>query len=242
MSILVFQHESNESAGVLGEVLQRHGHRLRTIRLDRGGQADSVPTDLDDVDGIVSMGGNANVDDAKDHGWMQPEMALIKQAHEARLPVVGICLGAQLIASAMGGKVEKLEQPEVGWHPLTIGFPGTTDPVLTGITWTAPQFHLHGQQITELPPGGTPLAASKLCRMQAFKLGFTTYGFQFHFEWTLDTISELSHNGLFQQAGVASETVIAEAKHHYATYRRLGDRLCESIATYLFPIDKRQGR
>lgn len=239
MSILVFQHESNESAGVLGEVLQRHGHRLRTIRLDRG---NSMPPDLDDVDGIVSLGGHANVDEAAQHAWMQPEMSLLKQAHQAGLPVVGVCLGAQLIASAMGGKVAKMEQPEIGWHGLKISFPGTTDPILAGITWAAPQFHLHGQEITDLPAGATPLAGSKLCRTQAFKLGFTTYGFQYHFEWTLETIEALSRNGAFKQAGISGDNVMAEASQHYSTYRRLGDRLCENIATYLFPIDKRQGR
>ncbi len=239
MSILVFQHESNESAGVLGDVLQRHGHRLRTIRLDQG---NPVPTDLDDVDGIVSMGGLANVDQTSQYPWLQPEMDLIKQAHEAGLPVVGICLGAQLIATALGGKVEKMKQPEIGWHPLAVGFAGTTDPIFAGVTWHAVQFHLHGQEVTELPAGSVPLASSTLCKHQAFKVGFTTYGFQFHFEWTLQTLGQLNQDGMFNHAGVNGDVVINDAEQHYSTYRRLGDRLCENLATYLFPIDKRVGR
>lgn len=239
MSILVFQHESNEPAAILGDVLQRQGHRLRTVKLFAG---ESIPTDLDDVDGIVTMGGSANVDEVAKHSWMQPEMDLIKTAREAGLPVVGICLGAQLIAAAMGGKVEKMETPEVGWETLNVAFPGTTDPVFSGITWKAPQFHLHGQQITELPPGATPLAGSAACRTQAFKMGFNTYAFQFHFEWSQQAIAEMSRNELFASAGVTSESVLAGTKQHFSTYRRLGDRLCENIATFLFPIDKRAGR
>ena len=206
---------------MLGAMLQNHGHKLRPVALYDG---ESVPADLDGVDGILSMGGPMNVADTADHAWIEPELACLKAAHDAGLPVMGICLGAQLIAAALGGKVEAMSEPEDGWHEVTLAFPGTVDTLHAGITWKSMQVHLHGQQVTELPPGGVPLASSALCRTQAFKVGFTTYAFQYHFEWARPQIAHFTRDGHGE---------------HYDAYRRRGDRLCEQIATYLFPVDKR---
>src|SRR5690606_13233304 len=99
----------------------------------------------------------------------------LRQAHEANVPMVGICLGLQLIATALGGKVEAMPAAEVGWHTVKLAFPGTIDPIYAGIPWQHMQFHLHGQEVTALPPGATPLAASKVCKNQAVKVGLKTY-------------------------------------------------------------------
>ena len=102
MALIVFEHHPLETTGRLGTVLNQHGHKLRYVRLHRG---EAVPTDLDDVDGVIAMGGPMNVDEVEKHDWMQPEMDYLKAAHDANLPVLGICLGAQMLAHALGGKV-----------------------------------------------------------------------------------------------------------------------------------------
>ncbi|NJL31133.1 MAG: type 1 glutamine amidotransferase [Phycisphaerales bacterium] len=129
MSLLVLVHAETEGPGVLGRVLQDHGHKLRFINLY---QNLPLPPDLDNVDGLVIMGGPMNVDETAQHPWLVEEMACIKSAHQAGLPIVGICLGAQLIAAALGGEVKAMPQAEIGWHALKLAFPGTTDPLFAG--------------------------------------------------------------------------------------------------------------
>jgi len=131
-----------------------------------------------------------------------------------------------------------MDQPEAGFENVKLAFPGTIDPVLAGITWNCPQFHLHGQQITELPPGATPLAGSTRSKIQAFRVGLTTYGFQYHFEWERGEIDRFSRDDLATQAGLTTAAATGQAENHFDRYRHMGDRLCDNITMLLFPIDK----
>lgn len=240
MAILVFQHNALESPACLGQVVRDTGHRLRVLRLDAG---DALPPDLDDVDGIITLGGPMNVDQQADHPWMAREMALLAEAHGAGVPIVGICLGAQLIAAALGGKVEPMPSAEIGWHTIKLAFPGTIDPIFAGLPWQQMQFHLHGQEVTELPAGATPLAGSKLCRNQAFKVGFKTYGFQYHFEYNREQLQAAldGHEAWIGQAEGDIQTISEEIDSYYALYRHLGDRIGHNLADLLFPLEKRLG-
>ena len=240
MAILVLEHHPLETAGRLGVTLNEHGHRQRIVQLHAG---DPLPPDLDDVDGLISLGGPMNVDQTADHAWMQPEIELIRQAHEADLPVLGICLGAQLIASALGGEVAAMDEPEIGFYKLTSTFFGTTDPLHLGFPWDTMMFHAHAQQITKAPPGGTPIPLSGTARAkcQAFRVGLNTYGFQYHFEWTRRTIEMLvQEDQEFYGSGQhTTDALLRSLEAHYPLYRHLGDRLCQNLATLMFPLDKR---
>jgi GMP synthase-like glutamine amidotransferase len=234
MALLVFIHHPQEGPGILGDVLRDCGHQLREVRLfDRQG----VPPTLDDVAGIISMGGPMNVDEAAEHAWIDAEMVCLKKAHGAGLPIVGVCLGAQLIGAALGGQVAAMPKPpgpEVGFQPVRLTFPGTNDPLLAGIPWTSTQFHLHGQEVVKLPPEGVPLVSSKMCKTQAFRVGQTTYGFQYHFEWDREDLAQAAADGLVAKAGLTAQGITASIASHYDGYRRLGDRLCANIAMMLF--------
>jgi GMP synthase (glutamine-hydrolysing) len=238
MAIVVFEHHAMETSARLGQVLRDHGHRLRTVRLYAG---DTVPADLDDVDGVVSMGGPMNVDQADEHAWINEECSFIKAAHEAGLPVVGICLGAQLIAHALGGKVEKMDAPEIGWLPVSQFRPGFPDTLFGGIPWKAEQFHTHGYEVTELPPGGAMLASTERCKHQAFRVGLTTYAFQYHFEWTRRDVDGVLDQfaDWISQSGCDADAIHQETQEKYDLFRHLGDRLCESLASWLFCIEHR---
>ncbi len=235
MSLLAFEHHRDETPAVLGSILQSYGHRLRVVELDEG---DAVPVDLDDVDGIVSMGGPMNVDEVGRHPWLEPEIAYLNTAHQAGVPIVGVCLGAQLVAKALGGDVAPMDEPEVGWQNVRLAFGGTIDPIYTGIGWDTMQFHTHSRQVTQLPPDATQLAGSKMCRCQAFRVGLTTYAFQYHFEWDIQALMRVATDGLVKNAGTSTDRIIADCRTYYDDYRRLGDRLCNTIATVLFPIVK----
>lgn len=237
MSLVVFQHEKHETPARLGSILRDYGHKLRVVELYAG---QAVPTDLDDVDGVISMGGTANVEDGAKFPWIAAEMAYLKKAHEAGLPVVGVCLGAQLIAAALGGTVAAMAAPEVGWGGVRLGFPGTIETIYQGVPWDTMQFHLHGQEVTQLPPGATPLSGTKACKTQSFKVGMRTFGFQYHFEWTDKDLEAAVRDPLVTKAGASPDAILADSEKHYDNYRRLGDRLCETLAMVLFPLDKRQ--
>lgn len=238
MAILVFQHHRLETPACLGQALRDHGHRLRIVELHEG---QPLPPDLDDVDGLISMGGPANVDETDKHPWIEGECALIKQAHAQGLPVVGICLGAQLLAKALGGGVGPMEKAEIGFGPIKAGFPGTIDPLHAGIPWTWNVLHLHGQQVKELPAKAVPMYGSAACRTQSFKAGLRAYGFQYHFEWTreqIDAVLAENSNWLSEQ-GIDAGSIKADLDAGYDLHRQLGDKLCNNIVNLLFPIDKR---
>jgi GMP synthase-like glutamine amidotransferase len=236
MSLIVFQHHPRETASLIGAVMQNHGHRLRYVQVHAG---EPVPPDLDEVDGVISMGGPQNVDQTDEHAWLGDEMAYLKAAHDAGLPIIGICLGAQLLAAALGGKVEPMDALEVGWGEVTLAFPGTIDPLYAGITWKSMQFHMHGRQITQLPPGAAPLASSAQCRTQAFKAGYRSYGFQYHFEWDRKQLEHFAHGDLVRKAGANSDEIVRQIDQHYDGYRRRAERLCERMALMLMPIEQR---
>lgn len=217
--------------------LRDHGLRLDVRRLDlpepRGGW---VPTDLDNVHGVISMGGPQNVGES--HPWMEREMAFLKAAHDANLPVIGICLGAQLIAAALGGTVEKLPQPEVGFHTVDLTIPAQTEQLLAGVPWTHMQFHSHAYGITKLPAGATLLASSAGCTVQAFKAGLRTIGFQFHPECDRAMIErfEQGAGSLSSAVGLDAGELVRQMDKHYAQYARVSNRIALNLATLCFPF------
>jgi len=240
MAILIIEHADIDSSQRLGETLRDHGHKLDVRRVHTG---DALPVDLDNVDGLISMGGPQDTDQVDQHPWMAREIELIKQAHETKIPVLGVCLGAQLIAVALGGEVQRMAKPELGMAKTTLSFFGTTDPILSGIPWNSTQMHAHGCEVTKCPPNGTPapLVSSAGCKAQAFRVGLTTYGFQYHFEWNKKRCLEIIDKSpsWVQSIGVSSDELKQAIETHYDLYRHLGDRLCKNIADLLFPLDKR---
>jgi len=240
MSIVVLLHDPNDPPARLGSCLRDHGHELDCRLLHEG---DALPGDLDNVDGVLVMGGSMNVDDEDEYHWLQDEKVFIKQAIDAELPTVGLCLGSQLIADAMGGTVEKMDTPEVGFHNVKLAFPGTVDPILAGVPWDVVQFHAHGYQVTALPPGATPLAGSQACRTQAFCIGSPAYvyAFQYHFEWSKKDITTWldSATDWLSENNIDTDAVKSSLDEHYDLYKHMGDRHCKRIADLLYKIDKR---
>lgn len=243
MSILVLQHCATCGPGRLGMTLRDHGVRLDVRRPDQH-EVDTprgLPGDLDGVDGLIILGGPQNVTDIAQYPWMQQEAAYIKRCHEATLPIVGICLGAQLIAHALGGKVEARSKPQVGFDEVQITPAGQVEPVLGGIAWRHPQFFSCGQEIKQLPPGATLLAGSGATPVQAFKAGVRTFGFAYHFECDRPLLDALigASTSMLSGAGVAEGYLAASIDQHYPTYARLSDRLSLNLATLCFPVMRR---
>jgi GMP synthase (glutamine-hydrolysing) len=251
MAIIVFQHTPSEGPGRLGLTLRDHGRKLDIRRLDLPVGAPSaggvglrnqhIPTDFDEVEGIITLGGGMMVGDPLP--WMQPELEFLAEAHKRKVPLIGICLGAQMIAKAIGGEVGPMATPpgpEWGMAPVKQNPVANTDIILAGVPWTTWQMHAHGWEIKSLPPGAAALQFSDKCKVQSFRAGLRTYAFQYHFECDLPLIAELLNCGCAQitEAGVNPAEALADAKTHYEPYARVSDRLCVNLATYLFSVSR----
>lgn len=240
MTIIVFQHAAHCRPGRVGTTLRDHGFTLDIRKLDEG---DPVPTDFDDVEAVISMGGPQNVDEA--HAWIKRETEFLREAHDRQLPVVGVCLGAQLLAHALGGEVGPMEGAgEIGFVDVDIHPSAHTDTLLAGIAWRAPQFHKHKYEIKQLPESAANLASSERCKVQAFRAGMRSYGFQYHFEADMDMIRAFTKDsvGELHTAGLTTEEFEKQCEEKYEMFARLADRLCINIATFLIPRVATAGR
>lgn len=236
MAIVVFQHGEHVGPGRFGVTFRDHGFSLDIRRLDlpaaKGGKP--VPTDYDNVDGVISLGGEQNI--GEPYPWLEGEAAFIRGAHERQLPVIGICLGSQLVAHALGGQVAQMQTPEVGFHTVSLNPVGQVDPLLAGIAWDSPQFSSHGYEIKQLPPGATLLGSSKGCKVQVYRVGLRTIGLQYHPECDRAMIDAFcSSCSLMPRLGLTKSDIAAQAAKHYEMFARLADRLCINLATLLFP-------
>jgi GMP synthase-like glutamine amidotransferase len=179
---VVIQHEPDDGPGMLGEELIDAGCTFRLVRTDQG---DSLPP-VDGMGGLVVMGGEMGVHDGDAHPWLALERQLLADAVGLGLPVLGICLGAQQLAAALGAEVTTGAEPEIGVRSVTLTAEGRRDPVLGpeygGLSEPAlPVVEWHGDTFS-LPEGAVHLAATRVYPNQAFRVGERVYGFQFHAE------------------------------------------------------------
>jgi GMP synthase (glutamine-hydrolysing) len=197
MVVLAFRHEPAEHLGWIGEALAKAGVDFAYVDLVDN---PAMHVSLGDVAGMIFLGGSMSVNE--DHAYLRRELGLIDQGLAAGLPMLGICLGAQLLAKALGAEVYRNSVPEHGWAPIWRTEAGHRDPLLSHLR--DPEIVLHWHEETfDLPAGATWLAYSQACRHQAFRFGSNVYGFQFHLEATPEMIASWA-------AGCAGEPAKAE--------------------------------
>jgi len=176
--ILVFQHVGHEILGNLNPLLKLAGFRIRYVNFDRH---PNTKPDLSRYDGLVVLGGPMNVDEVKKYPHLAVEIEAIKTALEREIPILGICLGAQLTAVALGASVGKNAVKEIGWYDVSLTEHGQKDPILKHFEKIEKIFQWHGDTF-EIPKGAAHLATSPSCKNQAFRYGKKCYCFQFHLE------------------------------------------------------------
>lgn len=187
MRILVFQHLDIEHPGIFRDFLDADDIPWDVVELDAG---DPVP-DLDRYTALVVMGGPMDVWEEDEHPWLVPEKRAIRAAVvDRRMPYLGVCLGHQLLGDALGGSVGKARAPEVGLMQVQLNSAGQADPLFAGIPPTMQCLQWHAAAVLTPPPGGTVLASSPLCDVQAMRVGQHAYGIQFHVEVTAETVPQ----------------------------------------------------
>ncbi len=176
--LLVFQHVPYEILGTLNPLLKSHGFRIRYVNFGR--YPDAKPS-LDCYNGLVVLGGPMNVDQIEQYPHLATEISLIRDAISIGIPVLGICLGAQLIAKSLGAEIKRNPVREIGWYTVSPIREGKKDPLFNHFQDSEKIFQWHGDTF-EIPEGAVRLASSPTCTNQAFRYRSNVYGFQFHLE------------------------------------------------------------
>jgi GMP synthase-like glutamine amidotransferase len=184
LSVLVFQHEPDDGPGYLGDALVRHNATLDIVRLDKN----EAVTNPSRYDMLLVMGGAMNVYQEDKYPWLIEETQAIRQALEAGKAVLGVCLGGQLLAKALGAQVHLGAATEIGLLPITLTEAGTSDPLFEGLSQVeAVEWH---DDTFDIPAGAIALACSEGCANQAFRFGQQVYGLQFHPEVSPQMLAE----------------------------------------------------
>ena len=237
MPTLIIQNGALSPPGVALEVLRLHGHAIKIIEVFKG---QPLPTDLDDVDSIICCGGEQSARNDIDDPVIQAECELLAEAHAQGVPILGLCLGGQILARALGGTVSRMQNgPEVGFFELALTPAGREDALYKGIPWWTHQYGWHEDEITELPPDAKLLATGKEVTNQAFVIGTTSYGLQYHPEYAEAPLREHSERtDSFAQAGGGTESLLRDLEQHGPAFMRHGERFFESVALFLMPVDR----
>jgi GMP synthase-like glutamine amidotransferase len=189
MRIQVLQHVPFEGPAGIADWAAAHGHPLALTHLYRG---DPLPAP-DGFDRLVVMGGPMGIYDEQDHPWLGPEKAFLRAAIAAGKTIIGVCLGAQLLADVLGAPVYRNAHKEIGWLPIELTPEGLADPIFGQLAPGLTVYHWHGDTFP-LPPGALHLARSEGCEHQAFLYRGRVLGLQFHLETTPQSLAALVSN------------------------------------------------
>ena len=216
--ILVFQHVAAEPLGTLDALIRDRGHRIRFVNFER--EPDAQP-EIDRYKGLIVLGGPMNVEDQPSRPHLHTELRCIERALEQGKPVLGICLGAQLLAHALGAPVRRHHVQEIGWYRWQATEHGRDDPVLAPLGDEAPIFQWHGCTF-DIPRDAVHLGRTASCENQAFRWGDDAYGLQFHLEMDQPLIERWLANPEYRQEleaaglGHGAEEIRAASAEHIA--------------------------
>lgn len=245
--IIAIQNGPAAPINLLGKWLTEFGFEVRILHAYTGQPLPKNLSELIDSDkgevvaGFITLGGSVSVNDEENNPWLITEKALIRSSVAQKIPTLGICLGAQLLASSLGGTVEQGSQPEIGIYPITFSnnssanadlFPGLEGASLPSLQW-------HEDFITQLPPDSISIASSDLAPHQIFSTGGIHYGFQFHPEAdsTIVSIWERKADQAYQRSDKPKDlvaTVNENMEALQATWKpvikRWGDLLMQQLS------------
>ncbi len=214
--ILFIKHIDIEGPGTLGDFFSDRGYITKTIDLGAG---DRLPISWDGIKALVILGGPMNVDEEDKYPFLKAEDSFIQEALAQEIPLLGICLGAQLLAKACRASVGKSPQKEIGFFSVELTSAGVHDPLFQGLERKLEVFQWHGDMF-QIPKGAEWLASSCGCPHQAMRIGRYAYGLQFHLEITDRSIREWTEEYLDQ----GDTTLIAQRQKMVDDYQNKKER------------------
>lgn len=225
MRALAIVHQPDAGPGVFSQAAREAGWELHEWPISTEAAPPGVP---EGFDAVMSFGAAAHADQVDRHPWLRAEKELLAGMLGAGVPLLGVCLGAQLVAEAAGAPSRRAAEPEIGWHPVELAAAGGADPLLSPL---APAFTVFGWHSYEcdLPPGGVALAYSPAC-LQAFRIGERAWGIQFHAEVCRDDvfhwIEDLGSEPEAVRAGVDPPRLEAQTERQIDEWNDVGRGLC----------------
>lgn len=241
MRVLILQHYPDEGAGTLASFLEARKWELETLALYDGAR---FPEDLTPYQAIIAMGGPMGVHDDNEYPFLRDEDRFLKRAIAEQVPLLGICLGSQLLAKALGARVYQNPTKEIGWYTVDLSTDGQIDPLFSGLSSPLQIFQWHGDAF-DMPPRAVRLASSPLCANQAFRYGQFVYALLFHVELTPEMIRrwfEVFENDL---ANVRNHTdpnqIISDIPRYFETYQKVRQQIFTNLVNHLWePLAEQQ--
>lgn len=230
--VLAFRHVPFEGLGLIEDALVSRGIAYDYCDLFEPGG--SIPP-LDNYGGVIYMGGPMSVND--ELPYLLEEMRLIERTAARGMPQLGVCLGSQLMARALGGRVYRNSRKEIGWYEIELTEQGRKDPVLAPVGRAETVFHWHGDTF-DLPPEATLLASSEITPHQAYRYGQFGYGLQFHLEVTPGMIVDWSEEDA-NCGDIRELERPPEPYHNYVRCRELADSVFGQWCDMLVPAEGR---
>jgi GMP synthase (glutamine-hydrolysing) len=233
VDVLSIVHGEDAGAELFAPLVVEAGHRLDEWSFESG----APPPPLDAYDAVLVFGGAMHPDQDELHPWLREELAWLRALIERQTPALGICLGSELLAQAAGAAVGPLAEPEIGWCEVELTADGHTDPVLSALPprFAAFQWHHYGH---DLPAGASALARND-ASLQAFRLGDTCWGVQFHPEVTEPQLGRWIRDE--SDPPPDPERLQRETRARIGAWNELGRRVCRSFLATAEQLGARAG-
>ncbi len=230
MRALAIVHQRDAGPGVFAEALEARGVGLEQWRV---AESSDPPSDPRGYDAVITFGGAMHADQEAKHPWLADEKALLRELLDSGTPLLGVCLGSQLLAEAAGGTARRAGRPEIGWVEVEVTPDGAADPLLGALAPRFEAFEWHSYEF-DLPPGAVPLARSDVC-LQAYRIGEIAWGIQFHAEVDPNDaehwIDDYRADEDAVRIAIDPDALRGETRAKIGAWNRLGRELCGRFLT-----------
>jgi GMP synthase-like glutamine amidotransferase len=240
MRVLSIVHQADAATGVFADAVAGRGHELVEWVMPNEPRP---PVRVEDCGAVLVFGGAMHVDQEDRHGWLHEERLLLQRLVAEEVPLLGVCLGGQLVAKAVHAHVRRMPSPEIGWPLVELTPEAASDPVFAGLPERFPAFQWHLYNF-ELPEGAVALARNERC-LQAFRAGTSAWAIQFHAEVTIESVLYwLSAYDPYEDGRLDVPRLTAETEEHIGNWNAFGRELCDrflAVAEGGRPVTPRGG-
>jgi GMP synthase (glutamine-hydrolysing) len=228
--VVCVRNQPSAPLGIIEDVIRRADIPWRYVDM---WSSDKMPN-VSEVSGLIVLGGEMNADDLDGYPFLRRVRDLTREAIDKEVPVLGVCLGAQILTRALGAEVRPAPRREIGFLPVKATAAGMDDPVLAPFAPEMKVFQFH-EDTCELPQGAELLMEGEDVRIQAFRFGKTAYGVQFHFEVTPEIIAAWCDEvpDLEDSWGRSKQAVLTEAETHLSAQQAAGHEACDAFLNLL---------